>query len=310
MTCLWMTGFETGAAAGESEAASNSFLTNFTYSTTVVRSGLRSGAFSGIGNYLAPASGGTFGVWSGFLRTYFLLSSSTVGAASRIMGFGSSLGHLGSLRLRTDRKLELILNGLPGAMTTLAVSPWTLTAATWYCLELHVDVAGLRLASRLDGTVWSAPLVPAFQYANPITYIWLGPDEATTTGCNLYYDDARFNSALGPHNCAWPGPLAGGTLLLVPNASSIATSWVAQAGGTAYHEQIDDLPTLNIDTTTYMKETALMSSSRAPRPCVASSARPWSGCGAGGRVRRPAPRRPFSPTSIMSLRKGSRSTGT
>jgi hypothetical protein len=257
MTCLWMTGFETGTVAGESEASLSSTFTNFTYSTTVVRTGLRSGRFSGMGFYLAPTITGTFEVPSGFLRSYLRLSSTTVGAATRIMGFGSSLGHLASVRLRTDLKLELILNGPPAAMTTVAVSPWTLVANDWFCLELHVDVTGLRLASRLNGTAWSNVLVPSFAHANPISHIWLGPDEATPTGCEIYYDDARFNSAAGPHNCSWPGHIAGGIHLAVPNASGTgATSWVAQAGGTAYHEQIDDLPTLVIDTTTYMKETA------------------------------------------------------
>jgi hypothetical protein len=257
MTCLWLSGFETGTVAGEGEAAANSVLTNFSYSTTVVRSGLRAGVFTGTGYSFAPASGGSFDVQSGFLRTYLYLDSTSVGAASRIMGFGTSLGHLASVRLRTDRKLELILNGYPAAMTTLAVSPWALAANTWYCLELHVDVPGLRLASRLDGTTWMTALVSSFAHANPIAYIWLGPDEATTSGCNLYYDDARFNSGAGSHNCSWPGPIAGGTVLLVPAASGGASpSWVAQAGGTAYHEQLDDLPALNIDTTTYMKETA------------------------------------------------------
>jgi hypothetical protein len=257
MTCLWMTGFETACGGGETENSPFSSLANFSYSTSVFRSGLRSGVFTGTGYVYAPAEGGTFNVSSGYLRTYLLLSSTTVGVASRIMAFASSLGHLAAIRLRTDRKLELILNGPPGPMQTLVVSASALAANTWYCLELHVDVTGLRLAARLDGTVWASGLVGQFAYANPITYIVLGPDEATTTGCTLYYDDARFNSGAGQYNCSWPGPLgAGGIVLLVPTASGTATSWVAQAGGTAYHEQLDDLPSSTTDTTTYMKETA------------------------------------------------------
>lgn len=251
MTCVWMSGFETGnVVAGETEWSGGS-LANFTTNTTTVFSGLRSGLFSGIG-YLTSTAG--FGVTTGTLRAYVRLSSATVGVASRIMGIQSTAGHLASIRILTDRTLQLILNGPPGAMVDVAAYTQPLAANTWYCLELQVAVDTKQLSARIDGIAWAQVPVTGFANGTHIDSIYVGPDEATPAGCNIYYDDVIFFKRSGQHNTTWPGASAG-MFMVVPIADHFQFGWAAQGGGTFFSE-IDELPAAAVDTTTYIKETA------------------------------------------------------
>ena len=219
--------------------------------TTIKRSGSYALRYTGIG-YATTTTG--FNTPGAALRSYLYLSA-TPSAASSITGFSSTTGILAYLRLRTDRKLELYLNGYPASATLLATSTFAIPTGSFeHYVELWVDRTTKIVAARYNGTEWARAVVSAFADPGNIDNAWFGPDQATLTGCTIYYDDLGINSLDGQHNAGWCGPSAGGVLTFWPNDNAELTpsTWTVIGSVTSVADAINEVSP--DDATTYIVE--------------------------------------------------------
>lgn len=242
MTRIFQSGFESGTAITEWPAGGN--VANLSFVTSPVHCGAYAARFTGagylIGTLVTPVD-------AAILRWYHRIDSASIGAASRLGGFMNAGGHVATLRLRTDRQLELIQDGPPYGMVSMALSGFQLPINEWFCLELLVDVPNLLVVSRYNGTGWATrSALVNFAAAGLIIQCYLGPDEATTTGCNQYYDDVAVNSLAGERNCFWPG-MVPGIRNYPPTADGEVAGWGA---GTRYTEVDEAIPD---DDVTYVR---------------------------------------------------------
>ena len=237
MTAHWRSGAEIAPHTAETEF-SGGVLTYASQSSTIKRSGASSLKFTGAG-YTATAS--TLNSPGVAVRTYIYLEGSSPGAASSILSCTDAAGIiLGHLRLRTDRKLELWANGYTASPTLLATSPFAIPLGSFeQCLELWVDRSTKLLSTRYNGAEWVRAGVTAFVATGNVTHVRVGPQEATMTGCTIYYDDMAVNSLDGPDNNSWPGPCAGGVLTFRPTGTAELLNWIL-GGATTAHECLDD----------------------------------------------------------------------
>lgn len=144
-------------------------------------------------------------------RAYIRLNAQPL-AGSRVMGLLNATGHLSSLTLRPDRRLELNLDGPAAAEIVVATSPFAVPIGNYNCYELWCQHTTPKvIATQFNGVEWARYTPTSFAAGSgPITRPYFGPDEAATSGCNLSYVDMAVNSLVGTYNNGWPGPSGGG----------------------------------------------------------------------------------------------------
>ena len=243
MTARWRSGAEIAPHLAGAEFTSGVF-TAAAQVTSFVHRGTYALRFNNQGHALyqltAPLPTGAA------LRVYFLRTGTVLLNPTRILGLLSAGGHLASLTLRSDFKLELNLN-VPE--TVLAVSSVTVPSDTWVCLELWVDTANKVVATRYNGAEWARAAV-TFAAAGSVDRLFVGPEEAVPAGADMYYDDMALNSLEGPSNNGWPGPCEGGVLTFRPTGTGSVAGWTA-IGAPTPHECVDDV--IPDALTTYMQ---------------------------------------------------------
>ena len=127
MTAVWRCGAEVATAVdgyGEIGAGGQSTNPHFSFDSAVKRSGTYSAKFSSASGAAAIGSIRGLNLPGASARAYVRLGGTPTTAARVLILRGlTGNAHFASLRLRTDRRLELILNGPPNPMTTFEGPP-------------------------------------------------------------------------------------------------------------------------------------------------------------------------------------------
>lgn len=193
-------------------------------SSTVKRSGSYALKISGSTNNRSAFIGGDFSVrW---FRAYLWIDT-LPDANDVIMGILNATTLRCGIRLNTDGTLQLMDEdgdiGSPSA---------ALSTATWYRLELHLDVSGAGgthvITARVNGSDFATANNRNVGLSSNRCAVGKRIPTGTDTTGIYYFDDLAVNSNTGSFQNSWPGE--GSVLYLFPNAAGDNTQWTPSAG--------------------------------------------------------------------------------
>ncbi len=265
MALLRICGFEAGAdQAGTSDAATALQGTGCSFASGTVRTGnysLRflSGTTTGTGYFplggsLNSTTGAksTFSVATLYLRFYLRYVTKPAANAETILEFMDTAS---ALKMRVSLVSTGAIRLINAAGTTLNTSTTTLSANTWYCIEIQCGTSATVGAYELKiGTDTGTSTTSEFSGtgntgATNHGHIRFG--KATNTNSQsieVLYEDASVNDSV------FPGP--GKVFRLDPDGVTAATNWTDQGGGTTnLNLSVDDYnapASVNDGDTTYI----------------------------------------------------------
>lgn len=206
--------------------------------TSPVRSGtyaFRSNPSAGTG-YLLYTYGAAAFTGKTYLRFYLYIASYT-DALDQICALRDSAGvALGSIRLNSTGTLELWDDA---GTVQLGSDSSALALNVWYRIELFADndgTTGTALTAKIDGTQFATGThsPSAGAVANQVRI-----GAATTTTCDIYFDDVAINDASGSFQNSYPG--AGQIIHLRPNAAGDNAAWTIQTAEANNYQTVDEV---------------------------------------------------------------------
>lgn len=242
---LFTSGFETNNfTTTEWNAASGTPAPDIVTSATVApNSGTyaaRVQAGTGIITRSLPAAvtSGTY-----FMRAYVRITGTATFDRTILRADNASIGEAWYARVTTANVLRLF----NGVSDTVVVTGPTLSANTWYRVEVRVllsDTVG-ELELLVDGTSYGSQTGADTLNTNMIRFICGTPEGSI--GITTYYDDVAINDAAAGVQTSFPG--AGKIALLKPTAEG-ATINYTPLSGTDNALMVDDVPGAPDDATT------------------------------------------------------------
>lgn len=235
---LYSLGGELGSASSGIEwtTTTGTIGTNISLQTGTKRSGayaLRtnpSGASSYIIHRVQPDGTGRI-----FIRMYLYIATAP-SADTDILVWGDGTYMPQTIKLKTTSKL-----GLYNDVTQQGSDSGTLSASTWYCIQLdYADASADAMTAYLDTTTCGTTSFASGTGGDIAGggIFWLGVTDATTA--DLYFDDIAVNSEANPGQSSQTSlPGEGRFAILVPTASG------ASACTSGTYDDVDEIPPTN-----------------------------------------------------------------
>lgn len=246
MSRRWQSSFDSGGTNQATAELLTAGSTGFSFSSTVVRSGVTSGKFTNPagGNPIVTSPSG-FNLASSYFRVYFRLEAAPSALMSIIQLLGPSSAGIVRISLSSSRTLQLL-----NMVDASAIGPASAALAldTWYRLEIQLTVgAGTGSAEfRIDGETIGSGTSLDLGSAN-LDYIrFMESDSGDAT---YYLEDAALNDTNGSSQNSWPG--AGNSAQFAPNGDGTLNSWGSE-GTSPHYDSADDWPGVADDDSTYL----------------------------------------------------------
>lgn len=247
MALLCCNGFEQGIT--DFYPTTTSVFGTVSCQASVVRTGTYALRVNPTGNNAAWTGMGTYDPATGLLANYnaytnlytciyFRYATGPVSGDEMIHGIGNgSSGNpsLARLLLTTAGKLKMDFPNAGGpGIATLGPGPTTLSANTWYRLEMHLTfgVSGFAEA-RVDG-VSQFSASGDVNNGKIVSDVWLGRrSNLTTDTVDFFYDDFATDDA------NWVGPIR--VAQLIPTSDGTYAAWTAGTGASNF-TQVNVIP--------------------------------------------------------------------
>src|SRR3990167_2876019 len=174
-----------------------------------------------------------------YIRTYLYITTATDALDSILANFDSFGDNLASIRMNSNRTLELWQSSAQIGLDSSALS-----TGQWYRIELEVTI-GTGSITGLDARIDGVSFASGTGLTNSIdTQLTLRLGCVTATTADLYFDDVAINDNTGTIQTSWPG--AGSIVHMYPDSAGDNDGATSTPNS---YLNVDEKPTPDDDTT-------------------------------------------------------------